>query len=279
MSSDDFSIDLEIIEDLEGKPSDKGGDSQKHGGSARATSADDFFVDVIAEEEARTLKDLPPKEQDQAQQTVSEGRDLVSRSQVVKSAQAKGDDQGASEGALRTVHAKDLSLGGDEPSHTVRKKGRIGDKLIEMGLISEDQLNIALQEKKTSKKMLGEILVELGFLSEDVLSSFLAEDLGVAVFDPRNTIVDGEALGLIDKETATKHSILPISVSEGEILVAMADPYYVLAMDALKRFIPKGLAIKPTVSSVTSPRIYKFKIDSSNVVMPCATFCSITSLI
>ncbi len=58
------------------------------------------------------------------------------------------------------------------------KKQRMGERMVEMGLITADQLNVALQEKKISNKMLGEILVELGFIDEDTLTMFLAETSG-----------------------------------------------------------------------------------------------------
>ena len=50
-----------------------------------------------------------------------------------------------------------------DPAASAKKPMRIGDKLIELGLISKDQLQIALLEQKTSKKLLGAILVETGF--------------------------------------------------------------------------------------------------------------------
>lgn len=137
-------------------------------------------------------------------------------------------------------------------------KGRMGERMVAMGLITEDQLNVALQEKKISGKMLGEILVELSFIEEDTLTLFLAESSGFGVFDPRNTIVDAEALAILNKTIAQQHNILPISFSGEVIYVAMSDPYDVVALDTLKRFLPdKNLQIKPmvTTSSILSDAI------------------------
>src|SRR5690606_4363220 len=83
-----------------------------------------------------------------------------------------------------------------------RAKGRIGDRLVAMGIITEDQLNVALQEKKISGKMLGAVLVDLGFIDEETLTAFLAESSGFEVFDPKHTIVDGDALALLEKPIA-----------------------------------------------------------------------------
>ena len=130
-------------------------------------------------------------------------------------------------------------------------RGRMGDRLVSLGLISEDQLNVAIQEKKITGKMLGEILVELGFIDEGALTAFLAESSGFDLFDPKHTIFDGDALELLEKDMALKFSILPISIVDNNILVAMADPHDVVALDTLRRYIPKGTQIKPLVATAT----------------------------
>lgn len=129
-----------------------------------------------------------------------------------------------------------------------------------MGLITEDQLNVAIQEKKITGKMLGEVMVDLGFIDEDTLSAFLAESSGFELFDPQNTIFDGDTLALVDKDTAVKHQILPVYMNEQELKVAMADPYDVVAIDTLRRFLPKKLNIKPMVCT---PKVLSDAIDAA----------------
>lgn len=148
----------------------------------------------------------------------------------------------------------------EEEQHGIGRKLRIGERLIARGIITPDQLNVAVQEKKISGKMLGEVLVDLGFIDERMLSLFLAESSGFELFDPQHTIFDGDVLGLIGKEIALKHQMLPVSRTEHEIRVAMADPYDVLALDTLRRFLPKGLNIKPMVST---PKIIGEAIDAA----------------
>lgn len=157
------------------------------------------------------------------------------------------EDQGITPDDVES-EARDLTvLPGKELKKTIDKT-RIGDKLIELGLISEDQLNVAIQEKKISGKMLGETLVNLGFIEADTLSGYLAESAGHGVFDPKSTIIDGEALALIEKSVAQKHSVLPFSVVEDSVMVAMIDPYDVVALDILKQYLPRGLKILPFVA-------------------------------
>lgn len=141
-----------------------------------------------------------------------------------------------------------------------KQKGLMGDRLIDMGLITPDQLNVALQEKKISGKMLGEILVDLGFIDSGTLSGFLASSSGFDVFDPKVTIIDGEALAYVDKAIAQKHFVLPVSVVDKEILIAMADPYDVMALDIVRKHIPKELKIKQLVAT---PQILSDAIDAA----------------
>lgn len=122
---------------------------------------------------------------------------------------------------------------------------RIGDRLVSMGIISKDQLNVALQEKKISGKLLGEVLVDLGFITAETLATFLAESSGFEVFEPGQALLDSAALALIDKGTALRHKCLPVSLADNELRVAMADPYDVVAIDTLRRFLPKGTTITP----------------------------------
>lgn len=162
--------------------------------------------------------------------------------------------------ALKT-YSRDLSIDGKgEVDRDIRKKGRMGDRMVAQGLITEDQLNVALQEKKINGKMLGEVLVDLGFISEEALTAFLAESSGFELFDPKHTIVDGDALALVEKAIALKHAMLPVSLNGSEMRVAMADPYDVLALDTLRRFLPKGCHIKPLV---TTAKVLSEAIDAA----------------
>ena len=124
------------------------------------------------------------------------------------------------------------------------KQQRIGDTLIALGLITLDQLDIALREKERTSKMLGAILIDLGFIEEAALNKVLADSAGVERFDPENTLVDPEVVRLVPKEIATKHGVLPFSLSDGTALVAMADPNDVVAQDVMRQYLPAGTAIR-----------------------------------
>lgn len=62
---------------------------------------------------------------------------------------------------------------------------RLGEKLVQLGLISPDQLQIVLTEQRNTKKLFGAILVEMGFITESALGEVLAESSGTQKFDPK----------------------------------------------------------------------------------------------
>ena len=179
-----------------------------------------------------------------------------------KKAESKVDD-GKTRQLVPTGRAlQDGSAGGvgDGTPGSAFGSGRIGDRLVRMGIITTDQLNVALQEKKVTGRLLGEVLVDLGFIDEKTLTAFLAESSGFEVFDPKATILDSDVLNLIEKALAVKHQILPLSISGDVATVAMADPYDVMAMDTLRRFLPRNVTIKPLVST---PTIMSEAIDAA----------------
>ncbi len=131
-----------------------------------------------------------------------------------------------------------------------KKKLPIGERLVVAGLIDRDQLNVALYEKQNKPdKMLGELIVDLGFISAEQLSSVLAEDAGFQNFSPKGAIYDPDILEMVPKRDATKFNILPVSLDKekNQAIVAMVDPYDVVAMDRLRRVLPKGCTIVPQI--------------------------------
>jgi len=129
------------------------------------------------------------------------------------------------------------------------KSKRIGDMLLEQGILNQDQLNVALHEKQKSGRMIGEILVDLGFISSEILTSFLAESTGLSQFDPKKTMLDPEALEIIQKKDALKYQILPVAIDKtaNTAIIAMADPYDVVALDKLKQILPRNCAFTTQV--------------------------------
>ncbi|MFZ5835033.1 MAG: GspE/PulE family protein [Pseudomonadota bacterium] len=125
---------------------------------------------------------------------------------------------------------------------------RMGDRLLELGAITRDQLDVALREKaRAPEKMVGNILVEFGFITDDMLTRLLAESTGFESFNIREALIDPEAVKLVPRNVALQHRILPISLTGEKAVVAMVDPFDVLAMDQLRRYLPRGVQIEPRV--------------------------------
>ena len=115
-------------------------------------------------------------------------------------------------------------------------RGRRGERLVDAGLISADQLKIALIEQQRSRKPLGETLVALGFVTEETFREALSEKLGARSIQLQGIVADRAAMALVPKELARRHLAFPVSLDRerGELHVAIADPNDVIAVDHLR---------------------------------------------
>ena len=164
---------------------------------------------------------------------------------------ADGGSAGLSLEAAPVVPAREPDTKTDTVAAVGKPPRRIGEVLVEQGIITKDQLSVALHEKQRSNRMIGEILVELGFISQDVLTSFLSSTTGLQQFDPKNTMLDPEALEMIPKKEAQKYQILPVALDREKsiAIIAMVDPYDVVALDRLKQLLPKGYTVQPQLAA------------------------------
>ncbi len=122
----------------------------------------------------------------------------------------------------------------------VTKAPGLGEYLISKGLISQDQLEAALEEQQRTRERLGEILLHQGLITDKDLLGALGSQLGVRLFDPDKDEVKTEALTLVPLDFAERHDLLPVSLDGGQFTVAMADPLDVVATDQLQRIALRG---------------------------------------
>jgi len=115
----------------------------------------------------------------------------------------------------------------------------LGKILVGKGVISDDQLRIALQEQSKTHQPLGRLLVGLGFLSEATIRDVLSENLGQESVDLASVIIDPAALALIPKDVARRYQLLPLSVDQNErvLSLAIADPGNIIALDQLRALL------------------------------------------
>ena len=137
-----------------------------------------------------------------------------------------------------------------DAQNTKTEKLRIGQQLIQKGLISVDQLDIALTEQKKKGGLLGEILVGLGFVSESVMRDMLSHVLGIASVDLATVVPDKLALDLIDKEIAERYTIVPVSFEESEhrLRIAMKDASDLTILDRVHAVVGRTIELLPMVA-------------------------------
>lgn len=118
----------------------------------------------------------------------------------------------------------------------MRRSGRklIGQLLLEKGLVTQEQLDQALEAQKQSTQMIGEILVDLGYVQRQPVFEALAEQQRVPFVDLTSQAPDPRVSTLLDKDTAKRLKALPVARGDGTIRVAMAEPEDVMAHDDLK---------------------------------------------
>jgi len=153
---------------------------------------------------------------------------------------------------------------------------RLGEKLVSLGLISNDQLQIVLTEQKNTKKLFGAILVEMGFITESALGEVLAESSGTEKFDPKTTMLDSTIIRKIPKEVAARHKVIPVSYENDMLQLAMADVYNVLAIDQVRRHLPRNTKIIPIYCTETEileliDQYYDYEISVDGILREIET--------
>jgi type IV pilus assembly protein PilB len=124
---------------------------------------------------------------------------------------------------------------------------QLGDILLEGGLVSEDQLVGAYEEQQRQGRSLGRVLVDSGVLTEAQLVAALATQIGLRFVELTDYPVDGSAIGRVPGAVARRHTALPIGFEEGRLLVAMADPANVFAIDDLRSIT--GMEVRAVVAT------------------------------
>ena len=123
----------------------------------------------------------------------------------------------------------------------------LGRQLIRKGVISEDQLRIALTEQKGSSEPLGRLLISLGFVTEATVREALSENLNTQSADLNSLVVDGIALKLIPKDVAKRYSVFPIVYERDtdNLVLAMSNTSNIVALDQIHAMLVKGITITP----------------------------------
>jgi type IV pilus assembly protein PilB len=130
------------------------------------------------------------------------------------------------------------------------KRKLLGERLIEAGLVTPDQLDLGLREQKRTGDRIGEILISLGFVTQELISSVLASEAGVTFVQLDSSMVDPAALKCVSEAVARRHKIIPIHLDPPKLTIAMANAFDVVAIDEVQR--ATGYVVEAVSATETS---------------------------
>jgi type IV pilus assembly protein PilB len=126
---------------------------------------------------------------------------------------------------------------------------RLGQILVDLGYLNEDQLWDVLEEQKQSPgEVIGQVAVRMGLVTQEQVTEALAEQWVMSVVNLDETSIPPKVLELVPETMASIYKIMPISLKDDVLTVAMADPQNVAALDDLRNFL--GYDVRGAVSTL-----------------------------
>ncbi len=143
-------------------------------------------------------------------------------------------------------------------------KDRLSQLLLKNKILTEAQLVKASEHQKETGASLGRVLLELGMVRENQLAEVIAHELGMEYIDLLEYKINIHATTSIDEATASRYACIPVDFDDGRLVVAMADPTNIYALDDIR--LSTGYEVKPVVSAredITSAiqRYYNLETD------------------
>ena len=132
-----------------------------------------------------------------------------------------------------------------------RRKLRLGELMVQQGLISHDQLRIALIEQEQNDLPLGRQLVRLGFVTEAMVRDIVAHTIGHESVDLSTVVADLDALQMVPQDFSRRYHLLPVAYEDASktMIVAMADMFNVVALDQLRAMLGGQIQLKPVLAA------------------------------
>ena len=124
---------------------------------------------------------------------------------------------------------------------------RLGEILVKESLITQDQLQKALEFQRSNGGKLGSCLTKMGFITDDDITGVLSRQYGVPSINLKYYEIDPTVIKLIPQDTATRYQVIPLSRVGSVLTIAMTDPTNVFAMDDIK--FMTGFNVEPVVAS------------------------------
>lgn len=150
---------------------------------------------------------------------------------------------------------------------------RLGDQLIDDGIITPDELKIALIEQKSSGQLLGKVLVDLGFVSDDLIRDELGQSTGQESIDLTTLVADPAALRLIDQDLARRLRVFPTDYDpdNNRLTVAMQDTADIVTIDRIAAKLGTDIGIQTVLTGAADletaiDRIYGFELSIDGIL-------------
>jgi type IV pilus assembly protein PilB len=151
---------------------------------------------------------------------------------------------------------------------------QLGALLVANGQLSDESLQTALAEQARSGKSLGRVLIDMNLVSEGNLVSTLASHLGLEYVDLDEYPVDSSAATLISDSLARRYQALPIGWNDGRLVVAMADPSNVFAVDDIRTItgseVRTVVATRPAILA-TIDKYYRLDTEAEDISAQAAS--------
>ncbi|QGG54213.1 GspE/PulE family protein [Paenibacillus sp. B01] len=128
-----------------------------------------------------------------------------------------------------------------------RVRKRLGDLLVESGVITETELQEALREQGRTKQKLGDLLIAQGYMTEQQLIEVLEFQLGIPHVSLFKYQIDPSIAQIIPESLARRYQVIPLHKEGGKLMVAMADPLDYFAIEELR--MSTGFRIEPAIST------------------------------
>ncbi len=149
----------------------------------------------------------------------------------------------------------------------------LGAVLLRAGLVTEAQLDAAVVDQSRSGKPLGRILIEAGTVSETDVVRTLADQVGLEFVDLGDISIDPSAVGLISEAVARRYQAIPVTWRDGRLLVAMADPSNVFALDDIRaatRTECDSVVVTPSQIRETIDRYFRVDSEAGSIAQLAA---------
>ncbi|HEY3248925.1 MAG TPA: ATPase, T2SS/T4P/T4SS family [bacterium] len=130
-----------------------------------------------------------------------------------------------------------------------RHRRKLGEMLLAESLITQDQLNRALEIQRATREPLGRVLLNMGVVDQEHVAQFISEQIGSEFVRLVGMPLPDDVLQLLPASEAARLQAIPISQENGTVTVAMVDPFDVIAVDEIRR--RTGLAVDVAVTTLS----------------------------